>query len=142
MDRQRCTVDAIIDAANPMTLFRHYTDLVKAGKDVVYTDIPRDLAPAFVELALKVKDAKTKSVVFKTSEHFNSSDPDFDWMQADRREGDPPAAARPEQAEAAEDGERGRQGRVRLQPDRGRRRRRVSAAPTSRARARRTRPSG
>ena len=81
MDRQRCTVDAIIDAANPMTLFRHYTDLVKAGKDVVYTDIPRDLAPAFVELALKVKDAKTKSVVFKTSEHFNSSDPDFDWMQ-------------------------------------------------------------
>ena len=81
MDRQRCTVDAIIDAANPMTLFRHYTDLVKAGKDVVYTDIPRDLAPAFVELALKVKEAKTKSVVFKTSEHFNSSDPDFDWMQ-------------------------------------------------------------
>ncbi|HET9423272.1 MAG TPA: LCP family protein [Nocardioides sp.] len=81
MDRQRCTVDAIIDAANPMTLFRHYTDLVKAGKDVVYTDIPRDLAPAFVELALKVKDAKTKSVVFKTSENFNSSDPDFDWMQ-------------------------------------------------------------
>ena len=81
MDRQRCTVDAIIDAANPMTLFRHYTDLVKAGKDVVYTDIPRDLAPAFVELALKVKDAKTKSVVFKPSENFSSSDPDFDWMQ-------------------------------------------------------------
>ena len=102
MDRQRCTVDAIIDAANPMTLFRHYTDLVKAGKDVVYTDIPRELAPAFVELALKVKDAKTKSVVFKTSEHFNSSDPDFDWMQETVAEGAPPAAARPEQAEAAE----------------------------------------
>jgi LCP family protein required for cell wall assembly len=81
MDRQRCTVDAIIDAAKPMNLFRHYTDLVAAGKETVFTDIPLELAPAFVELALKVKDSKTRSVVFKPSEHFNSSDPDFDWMQ-------------------------------------------------------------
>ena len=81
MDRQRCTVDAIIDAAKPMTLFRHYTDLVEAGKDVVFTDIPLELAPAFVELALKVKDSKTRSVVFKPSEHFTSADPDFEWMQ-------------------------------------------------------------
>lgn len=81
MDRQRCTVDAIIDAAKPMTLFRHYTELVEAGKDVVYTDIPLELAPAFVELALKVKDSKTRSVVFKPSEHFTSADPDFEWMQ-------------------------------------------------------------
>ena len=81
MDRQRCTVDAIIDAAKPMTLFRHYTDLAKAGKDVVFTDIPLELAPAFVELGLRVKDSKTRSVVFKTSEHFYSGDPDFEWMQ-------------------------------------------------------------
>ena len=81
MERQRCTVDAIIDAANPMTLFRHYTDLVKAGKDVVFTDIPLELAPAFVDLGLKVKDSKTRSVVFRSSEHFSSADPDFDWMR-------------------------------------------------------------
>jgi len=82
MDRQRCTVDAIIDAADPMTLFTKYRDLLKAGQDIVYTDIPIDLAPAFVELALKVKDAKTKSVVFKASENFYSGDPDFDWVQS------------------------------------------------------------
>jgi LCP family protein required for cell wall assembly len=81
MDRQRCTVDAIIDAADPMTLFTKYRDLLKAGKDIVHTDIPIDLAPAFVDLALKVKDAKTKSVVFKSSENFFSGDPDFDWMR-------------------------------------------------------------
>jgi polyisoprenyl-teichoic acid--peptidoglycan teichoic acid transferase len=81
MDRQRCTVDAIIDAADPMTLFTKYRDLLKAGKDIVYTDVPLELAPAFVELALKVKDAKTKSVVFKSSENFFSGDPDFEWMQ-------------------------------------------------------------
>ncbi len=81
MDRQRCTVDAIIEAAKPMTLFRHYTELAAAGEDVVYTDIPLELAPAFVELGLKVKDSKTRSVVFRASEHFASSDPDFDWMR-------------------------------------------------------------
>ncbi len=81
MDRQRCTVDAIIDAADPVTLLTKYRDLLKAGKDIVYTDIPLDLAPAFVELGLKVKDAKTKSVVFKRSENFYSGDPDFDWVQ-------------------------------------------------------------
>ncbi len=81
MDRQRCAVDAIIDAAKPMNLFRHYTDLVQAGKDTVFTDIPLELAPAFVELGLKVKDSKTRSVVFKTSENFSSSAPDFEYMQ-------------------------------------------------------------
>jgi len=81
MDRQRCTVQAIIDEAKPMNLFRHYTELVEAGKEVVFTDIPLDLAPAFIDLALKVKDSKTRSVVFKPSEHFSSASPDFEWMQ-------------------------------------------------------------
>jgi LCP family protein required for cell wall assembly len=81
MERQRCTIDAIIDAADPTSLITRYTDLVQAGKEVVYTDIPLDLLPAFVELGLKVKDAKVKSVVFKTSDKFFSDDPDFAWMQ-------------------------------------------------------------
>lgn len=81
MERQRCMVDAIIEAANPMNLFRHYTDLAAAGKEIVYTDIPLELAPAFVKLALKVKDAKIKSVVFRSSEKFSSADPDFDYMR-------------------------------------------------------------
>ncbi|UMG92848.1 LCP family protein [Nocardioides sp. TF02-7] len=81
MERQRCMVDAIIDAANPANLLVRYLDLIKAGEEIVYTDIPRELAPAFVDLALKVKDAKVKSVVFRSSEEFSSADPDFAWMQ-------------------------------------------------------------
>lgn len=83
MERQRCMISAIIDAADPVTLFRRYTKIADAGKEVVYTDIPRDLVPAFVELGTRIQDADNiKSVVFKTSEDFSSSDPDFDWMQA------------------------------------------------------------
>ena len=81
MERQRCMVDAIIESANPFNLFRRYQDLAAAGEDVVYTDIPLDLAPAFVELGLKVKQAKVKSVVFRNSDKFFSGDPDFDYVQ-------------------------------------------------------------
>ncbi len=81
MERQRCMVDAIIDAANPMNLFRHYTELAAAGQEVVFTDIPLELAPAFVGLGLKVKKAKVKSVVFRSSDKFSSADPDFDYMR-------------------------------------------------------------
>ncbi|MCD4534576.1 LCP family protein [Nocardioides sp. cx-169] len=80
MERQRCMVDAIVEAADPVTLLTRYLDLAKAGKEVVYTDIPLDIAPAFVELALEVKKAKVKSVVFKSSDKFFSGDPDYDYL--------------------------------------------------------------
>jgi len=80
MDRQRCMINAIIDAANPRTMLVRYLDLIKAGKKIVVTDIPKELGPAFVDLGMKVKDGRTKSVVFKTSDSFNSADPDFDYI--------------------------------------------------------------
>lgn len=81
MDRQRCAVAAMIEAADPITLLRRYTALAAAGKDVVYSDIPQRLLPAFAGLALKMKDAKVRSVVFRTSEAFFSGDPDFDYLR-------------------------------------------------------------
>ena len=54
-----------------------------AGLDleVVQTDVPRTLGPAFVDLLLKVKESKVRSVVFRSSDKFFSGDPDFDYMQ-------------------------------------------------------------
>jgi LCP family protein required for cell wall assembly len=92
MDRQRCMVDSIVQAADPANLLLRYLDLLKAGQEIVYTDIPKELASAFVDLALKVKDAKVKSVVFKTSDQFSSAAPDFDYMRdIVQRAIDPPA---------------------------------------------------
>jgi LCP family protein required for cell wall assembly len=82
MDRQRCAVDALVEAADPTTMLTRYADLLRSGKDIVHTDIPRDLGPAFVELLLRVKDAKTRSVVFRSSENFFSGDPDYDYLRA------------------------------------------------------------
>jgi polyisoprenyl-teichoic acid--peptidoglycan teichoic acid transferase len=81
MERQRCMIDAIIDAAEPRNLLVRYLDLLDAGEQIVTTDIPQDLASAFVDLGLKVKSQPMKSVVFQRSEQFNSGDPDFEYVR-------------------------------------------------------------
>ncbi|NUS49419.1 MAG: LCP family protein, partial [Nocardioidaceae bacterium] len=81
MERQRCMINAIVDEAKPLNLLRRYQELAKAGKQIIRTDIPSVLLPAFVDLSLKIKDASVRSVVFQTSDKFFSGDPDFRWMR-------------------------------------------------------------
>ncbi len=81
MDRQRCAVDALIEAADPLTLLTKYTDLAAASKDILATDVPRSLGSPLVQLLLKVKSAKIRSVVFRASEKFFSGDPDYAYVQ-------------------------------------------------------------
>jgi LCP family protein required for cell wall assembly len=80
MARQRCVVNAIIDQANPLNLFRRYQALAAAGSRVVSTDIPQALLRDFVELALESKGHRAKSVLFRSSATFNPGAPDFDYM--------------------------------------------------------------
>ena len=67
MARQRCTIDAIVDAADPITMLRKYQELARTTRDVVFTDIPRSALDDFVDLAFLVKDASIRSVVFDNS---------------------------------------------------------------------------
>jgi LCP family protein required for cell wall assembly len=81
MLRQRCLVNALIDEADPVTVLRRYLDLAKAGQEIVRTDVPRSLLPAFVDLARKVKGHPVRSIAFVRSDRFFSGDPDFAWIQ-------------------------------------------------------------
>jgi len=82
MLRQRCMVGALVDAADPLTVLTRYQALASAGKKILRTDIPRELMPAFVDLALEVKGRPLKSVAFVSSDKFYSGDPDYDWIQS------------------------------------------------------------
>lgn len=82
MERQRCAINAIAAEASPLKLLRRYTKLASASKDIVRTDIPRSLLPAFVDLAGKVKGRPLKSVSFELSSEFNPNDPDFEYVRA------------------------------------------------------------
>lgn len=81
MERQRCAINAIAAEASPLKLLRRYTKLASASKDIVRTDIPRSLLPAFVDLAGKVKGRPLKSVSFELSNEFNPNDPDYDYVR-------------------------------------------------------------
>ncbi|MGY1670627.1 LCP family glycopolymer transferase [Geodermatophilus sp. SYSU D00710] len=80
MDRQRCTIDAIIDAADPITLLEQYQELAATTQDIVSTDIPRSALDDFVDLGFLVKDAEVRSVVFDTS-LIDPAYPDYDRMR-------------------------------------------------------------
>lgn len=80
MDRQRCTIKAIIDEADPMTLLDQYQELAATTQDIVSTDIPRSALDDFVDLAFLVKDADIRSVVFDTS-LIDPAYPDYDLMR-------------------------------------------------------------
>jgi LCP family protein required for cell wall assembly len=85
MARQRCVMGAIVaKASDPATMLTKYQGLIAATEDIVRTDIPTDLIPAFAELALKVKDAQVESLSmdnrFFASMGTDSSNPDYDQV--------------------------------------------------------------
>jgi polyisoprenyl-teichoic acid--peptidoglycan teichoic acid transferase len=82
MDRQRCVINAIIKQANPTNMLARYEDVVKAGKQLVRTDMPQEVLPLMVDLSLRVKDGNVRSIVFKHGEAgFYSTNPDFSRMR-------------------------------------------------------------
>ncbi|MGY1705307.1 LCP family protein [Geodermatophilus sp. SYSU D00697] len=80
MARQRCTINAIIEAADPVTLLERYQELAATTQDIVSTDIPRSALGDFVDLGFLVKDAEIRSVVFDDSV-ISPAYPDYDLMR-------------------------------------------------------------
>jgi polyisoprenyl-teichoic acid--peptidoglycan teichoic acid transferase len=71
-ERQRCTIKAIVNAADPATLVTKYQAIARAGKELLRTDIPQELLPALVELGLKVKQATVSNVDLHSDKNFPS----------------------------------------------------------------------
>ena len=92
MARQRCTINAIIAAADPVTLLERYQELAATTRDIVSTDIPRSALDDFVDLAFLVKDAEVRSVVFDDTV-IDPAYPDYDRMRAIVEDAIDPASA-------------------------------------------------
>lgn len=82
MERQRCAINAIAAEASPAKMLTRYTKLAKASKEIVRTDIPAKLLPAFVSLAGKVKGKPIRAVGFERSDEFHPNEPDFAYVHA------------------------------------------------------------
>jgi polyisoprenyl-teichoic acid--peptidoglycan teichoic acid transferase len=92
MARQRCTINAIIDAADPVTLLRKYQQIAETTQDIVSTDISQSALSDFVDLGFQVKDAEVRSVVFDNT-LIDPAYPDYDDMRQIVKSALNPAAA-------------------------------------------------
>jgi LCP family protein required for cell wall assembly len=80
--RQRCAIKGIVDAADPQTLVTKYRAIARAGQHLLRTDIPQELLPALVELALKVKSGTVSNVTLAASKlRLKYLHPDYDALR-------------------------------------------------------------
>jgi len=80
MDRQRCVLQAIVDAADPVTLLSRYQELARTTSDIVSSDVPSGVLGDIVDLAFQVKDAGIRSVVFDSTV-IDPAYPDYDRIR-------------------------------------------------------------
>ncbi|MGY2081798.1 LCP family glycopolymer transferase [Modestobacter sp. SYSU DS0657] len=81
MDRQRCVIDAIVEAADPVTLLSRYRELAATTQDIVSTDIPQSLLDDVVDLAFLVQGTEIRSVVFDDTV-ITPAYPDYDRIRS------------------------------------------------------------
>jgi LCP family protein required for cell wall assembly len=82
-ERQRCTIHAIVNSANPATLVTKYQQIAAASKKLLRTDIPQEILPAFIGLGLKVKNASVSNVDLNRSKNFpTGKNPNYEAMRA------------------------------------------------------------
>ncbi|GAA2361028.1 LCP family protein [Nonomuraea africana] len=81
MRRQRCVMGALLQQADPATVLTRFNGIALAARELVRTDIPRDMLQHLVPLALKVKNAKVTSVQF-VPPLINTGYPDWTKIRA------------------------------------------------------------
>ncbi|MDU6251080.1 MAG: LCP family protein [Cutibacterium avidum] len=82
MGRQSCLMKAVLDQASPQTVLTRFESIADASGQMVVSDIPKGMLPAFVDLAINMRDANINRVVFTNGKHgFVSANPDYDLVR-------------------------------------------------------------
>jgi LCP family protein required for cell wall assembly len=76
MSRQRCVLRAIARQADPVTVIRAFPDIANVLKNNLFTDIPLERLPEFIELIPKIKADEIVSVQFVPSRFTGPRTPD------------------------------------------------------------------
>jgi LCP family protein required for cell wall assembly len=80
MARQKCVMNAMLRQLDPTTVVTRFSDIAKAGKQVISTSIPRGEIATFVSLALEAK-SQPVSTVSLVPPAINTGDPDWDLVR-------------------------------------------------------------
>jgi len=77
MERQRCVIGAIAESADPQAVLGNFRELTEASTSMLQTDIPREVLPDLVNLALKAKQQEVSSLQL-VPPLIAPGDPDFE----------------------------------------------------------------
>ena len=78
MERQRCVINAVVQQTTPDKVLTNFQAIATAGENTITTDVPRNLLASMVDLGVKVKNTKLRSVVFSPGDAgFQSYDPNW-----------------------------------------------------------------
>ena len=82
MGRQSCLMKAVLDQASPQTVLTRFESIADASGQMVVSDIPQGMLPAFVDLAINIRDANINRDIFTNGKHgFVSANPDYDLVR-------------------------------------------------------------
>ncbi len=76
MARQKCVMNAMLHQLSPQQVLTHFSQIAKAGQQVLSTSIPASEVGRFVTLAAKARSLPIRSVSF-VPPRVNGYDPDF-----------------------------------------------------------------
>ncbi|MER7072624.1 LCP family protein [Terrabacter sp. NPDC000476] len=93
--RQRCVVQAIVNQVNPASMVSKYPEIASILKNNIYTDIPGQNLPAFVDLVERVQKSKINSVALTQAQGVLSGNPDYDLIRRLVQKGIAPPKATP-----------------------------------------------
>jgi LCP family protein required for cell wall assembly len=77
MRRQRCVAGALLQQADPVSLFARYPRIAKAVQDSVSVDIPADELPDWVDLVQRVQSGGSIRSLPLTNDVVNPGNPDY-----------------------------------------------------------------
>jgi len=81
--RQRCVVQAVVKQVDPAQMVSKYPEIARIARDNIYTDIPAQNLPAFVDLIERVQQSgKISSLSLTQIPGFSSVHPDYDAIHA------------------------------------------------------------
>lgn len=79
MNRQREVQEAILRQFDPITVLARFDEIAAAGSEAVRTDIPRDLLPTLIDLAMKGRDLDVVKVEL-TPPAIDPEQPDYAYI--------------------------------------------------------------
>lgn len=81
MARQKCVMNAMLDQLDPFTVATKFSDIARAGKQTVTSNVPTGETDKLIELALKARNNKIASVSFVPPKIYPGA-PDFQVIRA------------------------------------------------------------